>query len=78
LRETVEGNKPKPVYLENILDGRRLRKFDRKSLLTHIAKVIVSSYGKSASAEDILHEIFMPFTTNGSHPAALSTFALPE
>lgn len=78
LRETVEGNKHKPVYLENILDGRRLRKFDQKSLLTHIAKVVVSSYGKSASAEDILQNIFMPFTTRGSHSTALSTYALPE
>jgi hypothetical protein len=71
LRETVDGNKYKPVYLENVLDGRRLRKYDQKSLLTHIAKVVVSSYGKSASAEDILQDIFMPFTTKSAHSATL-------
>lgn len=76
LRETVDGNKHKPVYLENVLDGRRLRKFDQKSLLTHIAKVVVSSYGKSASAEDILQDIFLPFTTKGPHSTTLSPFAL--
>lgn len=78
LKETVEGNNHKPVYLENILDGRRLRKFDQKSLLTHIAKVVVSSYGKSTSAEDILQDIFMPFTTKGQHSSSMSTYALPE
>ncbi|HRT84862.1 MAG TPA: ATP-binding protein [Bacteroidales bacterium] len=61
LKETVEGKNHKPVYLESILDGRRLRKFDQKTLLTHVAKIIISSYEKSASAEDILQEIFTPF-----------------
>ena len=71
LKEIIEGNKHKPVYLENILDSKMLHKFDQKSLLTHIAKVVVSSYEKSSSAEDILQEIFSPFTHNGSHSTSL-------
>lgn len=70
LKETVEGNTHKPVFLQKILDGRRLRKFSQKALLTHIAKVVVSSYASSSSAEDILQEIFMPFITKGQHTLA--------
>ncbi|MGE3550517.1 MAG: ATP-binding protein [Geobacter sp.] len=65
LKDSVEGRKHTPVYLEKILDGRRLRKFDQKSLLKHIAKVVMTSYDTSSSAEDILQEIFTPFTVKG-------------
>ena len=65
LRDMVEGKKHKPVYLEKILDGRRLRKFDQKALLKHIAKVVMTSYNTSNSAEDILQDIFTPFTVKG-------------
>jgi molecular chaperone HtpG len=61
LKEIMEKRNHKPTYLEDVLDGRRLRKFDQKSLLTHIAKVVVASYERSNSAEEILQEIFSPF-----------------
>ncbi len=78
LKEAVEGKMHKPVYLENILDGRRLRRFDQKSLLAYIAKVVVSSYGKSVSAEDILQDILLPFTTKGQLKNTVNTYALPD
>jgi molecular chaperone HtpG len=65
LKTAVDDRTHKPVYLDDILDGRRLRKFKHKSLLTHIAKVVVSSYRRSASAEELLHEILMPFARSG-------------
>ena len=68
VKDSVEGKKHKPVYLEKTLDGRRLRKFDQKSLLKHVAKVVMTSYGTSSSAEEILQEIFLPFTVKGEQP----------
>jgi molecular chaperone HtpG len=65
LKTAVDDRTHKPVYLEDILDGRKLRKLRHKSLLTHIAKVVVSSYGRSESAEELLQEILMPFARSG-------------
>ncbi len=57
LKEKLADSKHKPVLLEHVLDERRLRKFDHKSLLQHVAKMIISSYRGSKSAEDILQHV---------------------
>ena len=62
LVKAVEERSEPPVFLEQVLDGRRLRKFDQKKLLKHVAKTVIESYGKSNTAEDILQEIFSSFT----------------
>lgn len=71
LRELVDGRQHKPMYLEKILDGRRLRSFDQKTLLTHVAKTVVASYEKSSSVEDMLQAIFSPFTTKSDYSLAI-------
>jgi hypothetical protein len=52
----------KPTLLEHILDGRKLKKYDRKGLLKHVAKTIIDNYSSSKSPEDILQQIFADFT----------------
>lgn len=52
----------KPTLLEHILDGRKLRSFDRKGLLKHVAKTIIDNYSSSKSPDDILQQIFADFT----------------
>lgn len=52
----------KPTLLEHVLDGRKLKSFDRKGLLTHVAKTIIENYSTSKSAEDILQQILADFT----------------
>ena len=52
----------KPTLLENVLDGRKLKSFDRKGLLKHVAKTIIDNYSTSKSPEDILQQIFADFT----------------
>lgn len=52
----------KPTLLENVLDGRRLKKFDRKDLLKHVARSVIDNYSSCKSAEDILQQIFSSFT----------------
>lgn len=52
----------KPVLLEHVLDGRKLKSFDRKDLLKHVAKTIIDNYSSSTSPEDILQQIFANFT----------------
>jgi len=55
----------KPVLLEHVLDGRRLKSFDRKGLLKHVAKTIIDNYSTSRTPEDILQQIFADFTKPG-------------
>jgi molecular chaperone HtpG len=63
LKGIVENNEYQPVFLESVLDGRRLRSFDQKALLKHIAKEVIASFDKSATAEDMLQNIFSAFST---------------
>lgn len=51
----------RPILLEHVLDGRKLKNFDRKGLLKHVAKTIIDNYGSSKSPEDILQQIFADF-----------------
>ncbi len=62
LKSTINSGQHKPIFLENILDGRKLKSFDQKSLLKHVALAVIDSYEKSSSAEDILQNIFSSFT----------------
>lgn len=62
LKSKINDNGNSPLFLDHILDGRRLKHYDQKALMKHVAKVVVSSYGKSTSAEDILKDIFTSFT----------------
>ena len=79
LKSKVDSNSEKPLYLEHILDGRRLKNYDQKSLLKHVAKVVVASYDKSESAEDLLKKIFTSFTKdNFSELPSLASFGLPD
>lgn len=66
MKKNIEKKALKPVYLEQIIDGRKLKKFDNKALLTHIAKIVVDSYSKSSSAEDMLQKIIDPFVKANS------------
>lgn len=52
----------KPTLLEHVLDGRKLKNFDRKGLLRHVAKTIIDNYSTSKTPEDILQQIFADFT----------------
>ena len=52
----------RPVLLEHVLDGRKLRSFDHKALLKHVAKTVIENYSASNSPEDILQQIFADFT----------------
>ena len=63
LKVLVEERPHKPVYLEKILDGRRLRKFDNKTLLAHVARTVVNSYTKTKTADELLQKILLPFMT---------------
>lgn len=62
VKSKVENYNQKPTLLEHVLDGRRLNKFDRKSLLRHVARTVIDNYDSCKSAEDILHQIFAEFT----------------
>lgn len=78
LKSKVDGNGSKPLFLEHILDGRRLKHYDQKTLLKHVAKVVVASYGKSSSAEEILRHIFTSFTKDAyAEQPALASLGLP-
>jgi molecular chaperone HtpG len=61
-KSKMESFNHKPILLEDVLDGRRLNKFDRKSLLKYVAKTIIDHYSTSKSPEDIVQQIFMDFT----------------
>lgn len=62
VKSKMESYNHKPTLLEDVLDGRRLKKFDRKALLKHVAKTIIDNYSTSKSPEDILQQIFVDFT----------------
>ncbi|MBT0664498.1 ATP-binding protein [Geobacter pelophilus] len=64
LREKMESFDPKPVLLEHVLDGRKLKHIDSKELLKHVAKTIVANYSTSKKPEDILQQIFADFTNS--------------
>ena len=65
IRDKMERFDHKPVLLEHVLDGRKLKSFDRKGLLKHVAKTIIDNYSTSKSPEDILQQIFADFTKSG-------------
>lgn len=52
----------KPVLLEHFLDQRKLRRFDQKDLLKHVANTIIDNFSTSKSAEDMLQQVFADFT----------------
>ena len=65
IKDKMETFDLKPVLLEHVLDGRKLKSFDRKGLLKHVAKTIIDNYSSSKSPEDILQQIFADFTKTG-------------
>ena len=62
IKNKIEGHNHKPTFLEDALDGRRLNKYDRKSLLMYVAKTIIENYKNSNSPEEILQQIISDFT----------------
>lgn len=62
VKDKMEGYSWKPTLLEHVLDKRRLKKFDQKGLLKHVAKAIIENYSTSKSPEEILQVIFAEFT----------------
>jgi hypothetical protein len=62
IKNKIKSHNHKPTLLEQVLDGRRLKNYDRKSLLKHIAKTIIANYKNSNSPEEILQQIFSDFT----------------
>lgn len=62
VKEKMGSYSHNPILLEHILDGRKLKHFDRKGLLKHVAKTIIDNYSASKSPEDILQHIFADFT----------------
>lgn len=58
----INGHKHRPTLLKDVLDGRRLKKYDQHRLLKHVAKTIVANYGTSTSPEEILQQILADFT----------------
>jgi molecular chaperone HtpG len=62
VKEKMETIDHRPVLLEHVLDGRKLKSLDRKSLLKHVAKTIIDNYSTSKTPEDILQQIFADFT----------------
>lgn len=62
LKDKMARLEHKPVLLEHVLDGRKLKSFDQKGLLKHVAKTIIDNYRSSKSPEDILQQIFADFT----------------
>lgn len=65
LRDKMESFDHKPVLLEHVLDGRKLKHFDHKGLLKHVAKAIIDNYNTSKTPEDILQQVFADFTKSG-------------
>lgn len=61
VKAKMESYNHKPTLLEHVLDGRKLKNFDRKGLLKHVAKIIIDNYRSSKSPEDILQQIFADF-----------------
>ena len=62
IKNKIEGHNHKPTFLEDALDGRRLNKYDRKSLLMYVSKTIIENYKNSNSPEEILQQIISDFT----------------
>ena len=62
IKEKMEGNNHKPVLLEHVLDKRKLKRFDQKDLLKHVANTIITNFDTSKSAEDMLQQVFADFT----------------
>jgi phospholipase/lecithinase/hemolysin len=58
----MAGYDQKPVLLEQVLDQRKLRGFDQKNLLKHVANTIIANFSTSKSAEDMLQQVFADFT----------------
>jgi molecular chaperone HtpG len=69
VKQKMGSHAQQPTFLEHVLDGRKLKHFDRKGLLKHVAKTIIDCYSSSKSPEDILQHIFEEFTksTYGHH-----------
>ncbi|MSM39513.1 MAG: hypothetical protein GJT30_07825 [Geobacter sp.] len=64
VREKMESASHKPVLLEHVLDGRKLKHTDPKDLLKHVARTIIENYSTSKSPEDILQQIFANYTNS--------------
>lgn len=62
IKGKMAGYDQKPVLLEHVLDQRKLRKFDQKDLLKHVANTIIANFNTSKSAEDMLQQVFADFT----------------
>ncbi|MBI4764094.1 MAG: hypothetical protein HY787_05755 [Deltaproteobacteria bacterium] len=62
LRNNIKNHNHKPTYLEDVLDGRKLNKYSRKSLLIQLAKIIIGNYGNNnSSLEQILQKFIVEF-----------------
>ena len=62
IKNKIGDHYQKPTFLEDVLDGRRLNKFDRKSLLMHLARTIFQNYKSGNSPEEIVQLIISDFS----------------
>lgn len=51
--------------LDEAVDGRKLRKLSQKDVLKHVAAVVIESYAKCDSAQDLVARIIGQFTKTG-------------
>jgi hypothetical protein len=65
VKTKMESYSHKPTLLEHVLDGRKLKNFDQKGILKHVAKAIIDNYSTSKTPEDILQHVFAGFTKSG-------------
>jgi len=61
IKNNIDSCSYNPTFLEDVLDGRRMKNYDRKTFLMHIAKTIITNYKNSNSPEEIVQQIFSDF-----------------
>lgn len=62
IKGKMAGYNHKPVLLEHVLDRKKLKLFDQKSLLKHVANTIIANFSTSKSAEDMIQQVLADFT----------------
>jgi hypothetical protein len=62
IKGKMAGYDQKPVLLEQVLDKRKLKRFDQKGILKHVANTIIANFSTSKTAEDMLQLVFAEFT----------------
>ena len=61
IKNKIENDSYKPTFLEDVLDGRRVNKYEKKALLMHVARTIITSDRNNNSPEQILQQLIADF-----------------